>query len=75
MGIDLLLSAGADPNHVAHCGQAALHMAAQGGHLKAVEALLRDERTRKDLKDKMGCTPLHLAAQVRFRYLNILPKS
>ena len=61
----MLLTAGADPNKVAKHGRAALHMAAQKGHLQAVEALLRDQRTNKNLQDEKGCSPLHLAAQVR----------
>ena len=70
VGIDLLLTAGANPNQVAYQGRAALHMAAQRGHLKAVDALLRDNRTRVDLQDECCCTPLHLAAEVRFMCLN-----
>ena len=74
MGIELLLSAGANPNRVGNHGQTALHMAAQKGRLKAVEALLRHQRTRKDLRDESGRTPLHLAAQVRFTCLYSSPE-
>ena len=74
VGIDLLLTAGANPNKVAFHGRAALHLTAQRGHLRAVKALLRDRRIRIDLQDDCGCTPLHLAAEVRFMYMNISPE-
>lgn len=56
----LLLDAGADPNAATASGDTALHKAAQGGDLKAIQ-LLADRGARLDAQNKAGLTPLDLA--------------
>jgi len=60
--ISELLRLGADANITGWNGNSALHIAAAKGHLAVVERLLNSDReVNINLKNKFGCTPLHLA--------------
>jgi len=58
------LKKGADPFERNDMDETILHFAADRGHLPICEFLLQDEKYRglANMKDDMGCTPLHLAA-------------
>jgi len=52
------------PHFGENSGKTALHFAAQSGNLQAVLALLR-EGARREVRDRQGLTPLHLAAEAK----------
>lgn len=60
--IQLLISAGADPNTLDKSGVAPLHRAVRQRCLAAVDSLLR-KGALLQLKNKSGSSPLHLAVQ------------
>ena len=62
--IEALLNKGADPNIVSsiHFGKAAIHFAAEEGHIDAVKCLVNHPPTNKNAIDKHGNTALHLLA-------------
>ncbi|KAH0556708.1 hypothetical protein GP486_005500 [Trichoglossum hirsutum] len=60
--VEVLLSAGADPNDVEYDGWSALHWAATNGHDQVVELLLRAGAKAK-LKDSQGLLPIDWAVR------------
>jgi ankyrin repeat protein len=62
--IEALLNNGADPNFVCiiHFGRAAIHFAAEEGHIDAIRCLVEHPRTQKNAIDRYGDTALHLLA-------------
>ena len=62
VAIEILLAHGADVNALDGDGATALHLAAAGGHLDVVRALIADSSADVDLVDGDGATALHLAA-------------
>ncbi len=62
VAIEILLAHGADVNALDGDGATALHLAAAGGHLDVVRALIAHSSADVDLVDGDGATALHLAA-------------
>ncbi|EPQ10818.1 Ankyrin-1 [Myotis brandtii] len=60
--METLLDHGADPSLRDRHGRSALHRAAAGGHLPAVQ-LLAARGAEVDARDSLGLTPLHHAAR------------
>ena len=60
--IRVMLKHQGDPIAEDGAGNTPLHLAAQGHHLGAMNALLADVRVKPDARNKMGNTPLHLGA-------------
>lgn len=60
--IEVLLGHGADPNIRDRNNRSALHRAASGGCLRAIQLLVA-KGTDVDARDSLGLTPLHYAAR------------
>jgi hypothetical protein len=62
--VQALLNNGADPNIVCsiHLGKAAIHFAAEEGHIDVIKCLVNHPRTNKNAIDRRGNTALHLLA-------------
>ncbi|MBQ7111456.1 MAG: ankyrin repeat domain-containing protein [Thermoguttaceae bacterium] len=63
----LLVEYGADVRSLGWRSQSPLHVAARRGALRAVVWLVEEERLELDVKDKLGKTPLDLAATTEVR--------
>lgn len=62
--LDDLLTFGVDPNVVGHEGVTPLMLALQGGHFGCVTRLLKESRIDVAKTDRLGNTPLIVAAQL-----------
>eukprot|EP00435_Cladocopium_sp_Y103_P056261 s138_g18.t4 len=60
--VQLLMSAGAEKDHVGQQGSVPLHLASLNGHLDVVRALV-EAGADKNKADCLGAAPLHLAAE------------
>ena len=60
--LDILLGRKANSLLTNSAGKTALHMAAETGRVRHVEALVKNSCASVDQKDPEGRTPLHLAA-------------
>lgn len=61
--VELLLQRGANPLHGTAGNRLPIHFAAEGGYLEIFKILLGKDESQLNLRDYLGQTPLHKAAQ------------